>query len=118
MVFVWNMQTGVYIRRLRGHKSQVTSVCLSEDGHYVLSASAVGTMKVWRLDSGQCLRSLMGQAPIALRRDGGCALSTDSDGTLRVWSTHCFDRHYVAPYLLYKSGSKGHLDGPKNGEDG
>lgn len=41
---------------LMGHDTAVTALCVSRDGELLASASSDGTIKVWRIGSGKCLR--------------------------------------------------------------
>jgi WD40 repeat protein len=65
------------------------SVCLSGDGRYALSGGDDGTLRLWELSTGRCLRTFKGPTRMAfsvcLSGDGRYALSGGDDGTLRLW---------------------------------
>jgi predicted Zn finger-like uncharacterized protein len=65
------------------------SVCLSRDGRYALSGGDDGTLRLWELSTGRCLRTFKGPTPtvfsVCLSGDGRYALSGGDDGTLRLW---------------------------------
>jgi hypothetical protein len=67
----------------------VTSVCLSADGRFALSASADRTLRLWELASGHCLHTFEGHTDsvwaVCLSADGHFALSASADRTLRLW---------------------------------
>jgi WD40 repeat protein len=61
----------------------------SPDGRRAVSASSDGTLKLWDLDTGQCLRTLQGhiggRGDVALSPDGRRVTSGTGDETVRVW---------------------------------
>ncbi|MEM6405544.1 MAG: NACHT domain-containing protein, partial [Pseudomonadota bacterium] len=85
----WDLATGVEIRCLQGHTSQVNSVAYSPDGQFALSGSVDGTVRQWDLAAGAEIRSLQGDTgavySVAYSPDGQFALSGSVDGTLRQW---------------------------------
>jgi predicted Zn finger-like uncharacterized protein len=74
---------------LEGHLGAVTAVAVSRDGRHVLSGSADWTLKLWEVESGQCLRTLEGHTgvvtAVCLSRDSRHALSGGVDRTVRWW---------------------------------
>ncbi len=73
----------------QGHGGPVRSACLNSDGHYLVSASADTTLKLWETATGECLHTLEGHASavnsVSLTENGRFALSADDDGTLALW---------------------------------
>jgi len=49
---------GILIREFVGHIGEVTAVSVSEDGRILASASTDQTIKLWNLNTGECLASL------------------------------------------------------------
>ncbi|KAL6041724.1 Serine/threonine-protein kinase smu1 [Balamuthia mandrillaris] len=45
--------------KLRGHKDNIKTVCLSEDGNFCLSGSSDGTVKLWDLGQQSCIQTFM-----------------------------------------------------------
>ncbi|GAB4821419.1 hypothetical protein N2152v2_008465 [Parachlorella kessleri] len=72
-----------------GHSSKVTCVdCSAADPQTVVSCAADRTIKVWGLERGYCLRTLMCPSmcsAAAVTRDGATIVSGHFDGTLRFW---------------------------------
>ncbi len=72
-----------------GHTGGVNSVALSGDGKQALSGAADNTLRLWDLETGQCLQTLEGHTAsvwsVALSGDGKQALSGSDDKTLRLW---------------------------------
>jgi len=64
------------------------TVAITEDGSRAVSTSAE-IIKVWDLESGQCLHTLTGHTDlitsVVVTPDGRRAVSGSQDGTLRVW---------------------------------
>ena len=74
---------------LRGHTGYVSGLALSPDGKFIISGAADNVLKIWALDSGECLKTLQGHTgninAIAVTPDGQKAVSTAEDSTLKVW---------------------------------
>jgi WD40 repeat protein/serine/threonine protein kinase len=84
------------VHSFAGHANWVSAVAATPDGRYAVSGSADGTLKLWDVSSGRCLRTLRGHTEwvtaVRLSADGRRALSGSADGTLKVWDTatgHC-----------------------------
>jgi WD40 repeat protein len=72
-----------------GHTAAVTSVAMTGDGRWALSASPDRTVRVWDVHTGRCVRTFKGHAKgvnsVAVTGDGSRALSGSWDTTLRLW---------------------------------
>uniref|UniRef100_UPI00358F0AF8 WD repeat-containing protein 18 isoform X2 n=1 Tax=Myxine glutinosa TaxID=7769 RepID=UPI00358F0AF8 len=49
---------------LRGHKAEVTCMAVTMDGGMLVSGSADGTVCLWDIDSGQCIRTIPHKGPV------------------------------------------------------
>jgi len=49
--------TGRELRTLAGHKDQVTSVAFTPDGKTLASGSYDHTIRLWKVETGECLAS-------------------------------------------------------------
>ena len=103
---VWNLGRGEIIHTLRGHKTDVHGVCIDQMNRYILSASAQGTLKMWDLKTGQCIRSLQGTAPVALSQDGRYCLTGDGAGVLKCWQVHLDEAPLIAPFMICRDFMK------------
>jgi len=79
-----------------GHRYGVASVSLSADGSYAISGSYDSTLKLWDVNTGQCLRTFKGHSgyvkSVSLSADGEHAISGGFDKTVKLWSLstgHC-----------------------------
>jgi WD40 repeat protein len=73
-----------------GHTAEVRTMACSPDGHWVVSGSDDGTVKVWSLADGQEQATLRGHArgvtAVTCSPDGCWVVSGSDDGTVKVWS--------------------------------
>ena len=59
-VKLWEVSTGREIRTLKGHASSVRSVAFSPDGRHIFSGSVNGDMRIWNLDTGNEICTMVG----------------------------------------------------------
>ncbi|XP_052814372.1 uncharacterized protein LOC128241470 isoform X5 [Mya arenaria] len=92
---VWSLRTAQPSRQLLGsggahaHTREVKSVTLSDDGRYLVSGSADGTLKVWDMNTERPIHTLQGHTDevwcTAISSDNEIAVSGSADGTIRLW---------------------------------
>jgi WD40 repeat protein len=95
---LWEVEAGRRVRRfcqpsdeplLNEDNEETLPVCLSSDGHYVLSGAPDKKLRLWDVTSGSCLRVLVGHTQdvtsVSLSADGRYALSGSKDRTLKLW---------------------------------
>ena len=51
--FVWDVETGVVVHELTGHKQGITSAAFTHDGKSFATSSPDGTVRLWHLESGR-----------------------------------------------------------------
>ena len=82
-------QLAVFERKLVRHDDWVTSVAITPDGTRAVSGSADTMIRIWDLESGQCLKRLKGQPTdvnaVAITPDGRRIVSGSDNPTIRVW---------------------------------
>ena len=95
---VWDLSNGAEIRSFAAHKSEVSSLSLSSDGHYAISGGCAsydeektceaGSLKLWDLTTGKQLHEFIGHTGyvghVAIAPDGHFGLS-GNDETLKLW---------------------------------
>lgn len=110
-IMVWDLVQQKRLRQFKGHKAGIRSIALgrrfvpSEGGveersaeersaeeRVVLSGAENGELKVWGLDTGKSIATLMeAEDPtnpindVSLSRDGRVAVTASEDQTIRVW---------------------------------
>jgi len=123
---LWEIKSGKELHVLR-HERKIRSACFSSDGKYLLTGSEDTTMKLWNVQTGQCLRTFAGNdgyiTSVDFSQDGNYALSNYSKGS-KLWSTktgECLsvlEGHYNARFCpdgLHLLSNK-HLYNYKTGE--
>ena len=75
--------------RENGHSILVESVAISPDGKTIVSGSYNNTIKIWDIQSGECLNTLYGYSSwvqsVAISPDGKTIVSGSSDETIKIW---------------------------------
>mmetsp|Transcript_54316 Transcript_54316/g.117543 ORF Transcript_54316/g.117543 Transcript_54316/m.117543 type:complete len:576 (-) Transcript_54316:130-1857(-) len=88
-VQIWDLEAGVRLALLRGHKNLVNHVAYSLDGTHVASASSDKTIKFWNVARSQCEATFQGHllaiAEVAFSDDALKLASASWDKTVRVW---------------------------------
>ena len=57
---LWNVDSGICIKELKGHEDYVLSVCFNSDGTSLLTASQDQTIRVWDIKTGNCTKIFRG----------------------------------------------------------
>lgn len=76
---------------LEGHTDTITSVGFNFDGSMVLTGCYDGTVRVWKSDTGEYLRTLDGPEDVewaAWHSKGNAVIAGSKDGTLWMWLAH------------------------------
>jgi WD40 repeat protein len=85
----WELNKGKMLMLLKGHRDEVTSICLSTDEQFIFSGSTDNTVKLWEIATGKCLYTFEGHtggvSSLCLSIDNNFCLSGSSDGTLKLW---------------------------------
>jgi WD40 repeat protein len=95
-VIVWQLRNdgdslGLPQRALRGHSHFVSDVTLSFDGHFCLSSSWDGTLRLWDLTTGETTRQFIGHKKdalsVAFSPDNRQIVSASRDRSIKLWNT-------------------------------
>jgi WD40 repeat protein len=73
-----------------GHNGSVSSIALAAGGELVVSGGVDGTLRVWRVSTGACLRVLKGHTSgimslLVCGAEGNRVVTASWDTTVRVW---------------------------------
>ncbi len=72
-----------------GHEAAITSLQVAADGRFCVSGAQDGSIKVWSVSSGKCVRSLRNRngavSAVACSADGRFALSGGEDSIVQLW---------------------------------
>lgn len=83
-VRIWSIRTGEQLHRLDGHSSLVGLLGLSY--HFLVSAGADSTLKIWDPQSGNCIDTLQANAgAITCFEHDDYRIVSGADGQLRIW---------------------------------
>ena len=87
---IWNVESGVGIGTLVGHKAGINSALFSSDGKYIVTASDDYTAIVWNAVTREPIAPLQGHDgavnSAVFGSDNASVLTASSDGTLQVWN--------------------------------
>mmetsp|Transcript_20148 Transcript_20148/g.22413 ORF Transcript_20148/g.22413 Transcript_20148/m.22413 type:complete len:324 (-) Transcript_20148:57-1028(-) len=97
-ILVWNLTRDVNIndygyarKALLGHTHFVEDVVISSDGHFALSASWDGRLRLWDLAYGTTARRFLGHTKdvlsVAFSPDNRQIVSGSRDKTIKLWNT-------------------------------
>ena len=86
---LWDVESGVWLRRFSGHSGSVRCVTFSPDGRFALSGSLDDSLIVWDVKTGEIQSRLKGHKSrvldVAFSPDGRFAISGGGDRTVRLW---------------------------------
>ncbi len=77
------------LEMLKGHTGTIKAISITPNGEQVVSGSSDGTLQVWNLATGKCMKVMEGHTDsvnaVSITPDGERAVSGSSDKTIRVW---------------------------------
>jgi WD40 repeat protein len=92
LAVMWDIATGVEIRRLEGYSDWVRALSFSPDGRFVLTGGDDHTARLWNAETGKELRRFEGHTSdvkaVAFSRDGRRVLTGSNDSSARVWDAN------------------------------
>jgi len=102
MIRVWS-KDGKLLIKINGHDNWVYSLCWSNDGAHIFSASADGTIRKWQLIDGKEVFVLRGHTnyitSICVSRDERHLVSASYDHSVHIWDLKT--NQQVGPSLLH-----------------
>jgi WD40 repeat protein len=87
---VWEVDSGVPLRSLRGHTASVNSIAFSPDSQWLVSGSRDRTIKLWDVYAGREMRTLDAKdcgemRAVTFSPDGLWLASGSTDSIVRLW---------------------------------
>jgi WD40 repeat protein len=79
---IWDLETGVVLKKMEGHSSWVCSLAVSRDGQMIASGDTSGELIAWHGETGESLTK-----PIKAHSDRIYTVDFSPDGT-SVLATH------------------------------
>ncbi|MBX3420905.1 MAG: serine/threonine protein kinase [Pirellulaceae bacterium] len=87
---IFDRAEGKITRLLAGHTDWTTKLDVSADGLYLASASLDGNVKLWQIETGECLQTFIGHhGPVTDVVFGSSTVlaSAGQDGSVKLWHT-------------------------------
>ena len=104
------------IDTLTGHSDSINSVAISLNGQLIVSGSEDSTVKLWNLNTGECLATLEGHEAgvraVAISPDGQLLVSGSADNTIKLWQLPSMKNEPICPDPIYTL--TGHSDDVKS----
>jgi WD40 repeat protein len=87
---VWEVDSGVPLRSLRGHCASVNSIAFSPDSQWLVSGSRDRTIKIWDVYAGREMRTMEAKdcgeiRAVTFSPDGSWVASGSTDSIVRLW---------------------------------
>lgn len=92
-LIVWKNVDSKWVaaKRLTGHSHFIQDVAISSDGHFALSGSWDGTLRLWEINTGVTTRRFVGHTKdvlsVAFSVDNRQIVSGSRDNTIKLWNT-------------------------------
>ena len=98
-----------------GHSDSINAVAISKNGQIIISGSEDNTIKLWELNTGECLATLEGHEAgiraITISPDGQLLVSGSADNTIKLWQMPSVENEPICPDPIYTL--TGHSDDVK-----
>jgi len=105
-IYVLNLESGKIIRKMRVPSVRpITKTDISSYNDFIISISddESGAIRVWDLNTGQCIRTLEGfpnsASAVCLSPDGRYVIAGTHQDTLQVYRTS-FDKHFKSAMIM------------------
>ncbi|KAG1731643.1 WD40-repeat-containing domain protein [Suillus paluster] len=89
---LWDLTTGVVLKKMEGHHSRVRALAVSRDGQFIASGDTNGELFVWDGETGEPLTEAISAhtgwiLSLDFSSDGKVLASGSTDSTTKLWNT-------------------------------
>ncbi len=87
IIYLWDVQSGKLVTRLKGHGAAIEQARFSPDGQLVVSASRDRTARIWKASTGELVNTLPHRNPVNSAQfslNNQLVVTASQDGTARV----------------------------------
>ncbi|KAJ1548339.1 hypothetical protein HK405_003615 [Cladochytrium tenue] len=88
-LLVWEWQSESYVLKQQGHNNEMTCLCYSGDGQYVVTGGEDGKLKLWNTHTGFCFVTFSDHTAsvvaVEFSKRGQVVFSASLDGTVRAY---------------------------------
>jgi COMPASS component SWD3 len=104
--------TDALIDTFTGHANSINCLAISPNGEMLASGSEDNTIRLWNLETGECLATLSGHEAgvksVAITSDGQLLVSGSADNTIKLWQLPENASEPICPDPIYTL--TGHTD--------
>jgi WD40 repeat protein len=119
---IWDIQTGLMIKKLNGNQTPVHAAVFTPDGSRVITAGDDRIIRVWDWQNGKVLKQLEGHkaeiSNLTLSNDGKMLLSASLDGSVKFWNLEKSQEFFEHIYIRNKDWIVLTREGYFNGTSG
>ena len=88
-LLVWEWQSESYVLKQQGHQHEMSCVCYSQDGQFVVTGGDDGKVKLWNTQTGYCFVTFTEHSSsiqaVEFSKKGQVVFSASLDGTIRAF---------------------------------
>jgi len=99
VVRLWDVETGMCLHSMRGHKGSIWEVDYTPRGDRIASSGTDATVRIWDVETGACSRVLTGHDDpvnsVVFSPHGDMIASAGKDKTVRIWDAESGTCHQI-----------------------
>ncbi|KAG2066421.1 WD40 repeat-like protein, partial [Suillus decipiens] len=91
MLRLWDLKTGLVLRKMEGHRSRVRALAISSNGNWIASGDESGVLIIWHGKTGEPLKQAIKAHDgwifsLDFSSDSRALASGSSDTTTKLWT--------------------------------